>query len=194
MALVITTTPPFAAQYATARSPPWMPHPEAWWMITPRPCAIIVGNAYLLISHAPLRLESTVASHSSSVQSTALCAIVDAGVVEQDVEPPAEGPQRLGHEALAVGGPCHVRSDEDRGTAGFRDGFRDLPAARLIAARHDHLCPFLGEEPRRRLAEARGGAGDDRDAVFELHGSRAGAYPSRGRDRPAAATSRNPGW
>jgi hypothetical protein len=58
-----------AAQYAAALSPPRIPQPELLWMIEPLPRSIIDGSTYFDIKKAPLRLESMVSSHSSSVHS-----------------------------------------------------------------------------------------------------------------------------
>ena len=69
IAFAMTISPPLAAQYAAALSPPRMPQPELVWMIEPLPCSIIDGSANFDIRKAPLRLDSIVSSHSSSVHS-----------------------------------------------------------------------------------------------------------------------------
>src|SRR5438552_333574 len=50
-----------------------MPQPELLLMITPFRCSIMCGNAAFDIRKVPFRLTSICRSHSSSVQSTAVC-------------------------------------------------------------------------------------------------------------------------
>jgi hypothetical protein len=69
-----------------------------------------------------------------------------AGVVEEDVEAPAERLQRLGDEALAVGGARHVGVNERRLTARLRDRRGHFAPSRLVAPRDRDLRALLGEE------------------------------------------------
>src|SRR5262249_38764782 len=93
---------------------------------------------------------------------------VDAGIVEEDVEPAAERLQRLGHEALTVARLRDVAANENCGAAGGFDRGHDLSPPPLVPAGHDALRALLGEGARRGLAETRGGASDDADTVLEL--------------------------
>jgi hypothetical protein len=144
-------------------------------MITPRPCAIIVGSAYLDMSHAPLeaRVERRVPLLLGAVDR--VVRVVDAGVVEEDVEAAAEGAQRLLGRSAAVVGDPGVGADEDGPAARRLDRSRDLPASRLVPPGQRDARALRGEEPRRRLADARRGAVTiaTRSFSFTLAGFRA---------------------
>ena len=75
----------------------------------------------------------------------------------------------FGDDALAIRRNSDVGPNEDRRPAGRRDRVDDGSPAGLVAAGHGDPGALLREEEGRRLADARRGSGDDRDAVFELH-------------------------
>ena len=85
-----------------------------------------------------------------------------AGVVEQEVEAPAERLSHLGEQALHIVGPAHVSGDGHHLPAaglGHRHGLVEL----LLAPAGDRHVPAVAlQRQRRRLPDARAAARDER--------------------------------
>jgi hypothetical protein len=109
-----------------------------------------------------------------------------AGVVDQDVEP-AEGADRPLDEALHVAVDGHVRLVEFGRAAGGDDLVGDARAAGPVDVVDDEVRALLGETLGDALAEARSGAGDDRDLGLESH-----VLVSPPMDRRAIGDARRP--
>ena len=91
------------------------------------------GKANFDIRKVPFRLTSICTSHSSSLQSSVVVRIENAGVVEEDVEA-SEGAYGFIDGAAAFGGLANVGAQEDGLAAVFQDPLGDGVAALLVAA------------------------------------------------------------
>ena len=146
-ALVISSTPPFAAQYGTDRRSPTCPATEVMLITDPPPFAAIQPPRCLQHRNTPVRFTETM--FDQSVQPGLLDAPidrVDAGVVHQHVDPPMRRQRRVAqrqHVVLArdVGDLRH-RVLADRGDR--------ILQRRLGAAGQHHL----GTGRRQRLGDA----------------------------------------
>ena len=88
-----------------------------------------------------------------------------AGIVDHDVDAP-ESVERLAHHLVEFGSQRHVGRHRDRGVADLRG---DALGALGVQIGDDDPGALLGKAPGHALAEAGGGAGDDRDLVLEPH-------------------------
>jgi hypothetical protein len=101
-------------------------------------------------------------------------AMLDAGVVDQDVDGQAVAVERLEgltHRCLVShveGGPAHGQ------TFGLQQRYRFVDGGLLAAVDH-HRGARLGQPARQRQADAAGGAGDEGRTTGQVEQGRAGA-------------------
>ena len=115
-------------------------------MMRPRPCARMCGRTAFVIRTRPKTLMSKTRWSWATELSSAAPAAADAGIVDQDVDPPEpldhllDGPRC---DRLVAG---HVEVEE-------RHAARDA-VTRGVAARSDHVEPGLDERERGCLPDA----------------------------------------
>ena len=160
--------PPFDAQQWLKRS-----HGMTSWtleIITIAPCASsarMMRAASRVHRKVPVRLTSTTFSHSSSGMSTSSKGFSTPAFVDQQVEA-AERLAGLGEAALHVGLVADVHLDRHGPPAGRLDRRGHRPRIVDLAAVVDgHGGAVRGERERGALADAAGGAGDERATAFQ---------------------------
>ena len=118
--------------------------------------------------------------------------VLDAGVVDQDVQPPKLA-HRVGDEVLDLLRPGHVGGMVADGGVGA--GLQGLPVSldlrRIPQAIEDDVDPLLSEGGGEGLADAAGGARDDRHVAFKLVVDGHGPTPFR-RRRARVGAARRP--
>ena len=127
-------------------------------MMRPQLRAFIAGSASRVVWKAELRLMAMIASHFSGGKSSTLRHVLDAGVVDQDVDR-TDRAHGVGHHVLDLGGLAHVGAV----VADLAAEGGDLALGRVDVAEaieHD-VGALAGQHLGDAQADAAGRAGDE---------------------------------
>src|SRR5437867_2475496 len=94
--------------------------------------------------------------------------VENACVVEEDVDLP-ENDQSLVHRSATFTGITDVGANENSPATAIHNALLECITALLMASRDGDLRAFFRKQNSRRLADARGAAGDQRNFVFQAH-------------------------
>ena len=133
-------------------------------MMLPLFCLYICRKAARVVRKAPSRWMESNFLHFVEFELDKRRHDLDAGVADQDVEPP-EGFDRRRHSAFHLLLVADIHANPERAFTHRIDLGRRFLRRAVIKIRDDHLCSLAGEGERDLLADAARGSGDHRHLV-----------------------------